>query len=150
MRKRVAQNEMCAFELLASVAGELLLQKESSTAQCGEREIRDERKSGSKFYESEQSSLFSEIVLVSDPPKKESGLNRVKSEFPTKAALEEQMEADLKPHQFVSSCSSVGMEKVGSKTFRSQRIVDRRIRKLFASKFWEFSDNGDKKSLIVF
>ncbi|CAA7392750.1 unnamed protein product [Spirodela intermedia] len=64
VRKRVVENDMCAFELLASVAGELLLGKESSPAQSdtitggsnpmfSKDKVKEEQDDGLNSYEDE-------------------------------------------------------------------------------------------------
>ncbi|CAA6656808.1 unnamed protein product [Spirodela intermedia] len=64
VRKRVVENDMCAFELLASVAGELLLEKESSPAQSdtitggsnpmfSKDKVKEEQDDGLNSYEDE-------------------------------------------------------------------------------------------------
>ncbi|XP_078447036.1 telomere repeat-binding protein 2-like [Wolffia australiana] len=145
---KVSGNEMCAFELLASVAGELLLNKENSSVEKPEAKTgasnsvfsKNKNEFGLNFCEGDQKSsdlaprpsktepdcFFGEclhpgsIVIISEPSGSE--IERVGSG---------------KPSDFNQTTEG------GSAIYRPQRVVDRRIRKLLASKFWKVSEKEE-------
>lgn len=124
---------------------------------------------------------------IPTPPQFERQKNAdgIHGKVPAPCCSEDMMEVDIKPPPLVSSCSSIeaspkyssDMEyaagtadyektssynqtcNITSKPFRPQRIVDRRIRKLLASKFWkvgptllkdgEFSDKGGSNASLI-